>query len=313
MFQFIKYNENQTPTEAQMGSELLYSRFSPSIYFGNPTGFKRGSYDPFNERTLKQFKVSVAGITGGSILRLDTLDLYTGHDHTVDENLLDSDQTGVTQACPVKFQRIHFKASQGGGTPKEFFSIFLAGYPVPVNDSLEDYSETGQQLWSPGYAGTVGSYGERIVIGEGNDYNSYFKLVDKTSGTTAKIGVIDGGSTISTGCGAVKINGERVSIPNYESTSFGAVGEYWVWLHSFLSVIGEEAEIIIGPVNDGTPPDNPYGALYFANQILGRVETEQDGPNIKIKNINQDYLRGGEHAEFIFFDCDQEVDITCSP
>ena len=61
----------------------------------------------------------------------------------------------------------------------------------------------------------------------------------------------------------------------------------------------------IGDTDDSDPPDDPSGIAY-ANQLAGRV-TVEDGA---ISGITQDYLRGGEHMELLFGDCDGTI-INC--
>ena len=147
----------------------------------------------------------------------------------------------------------------------------------------------------------IGYYGG----GGSSSYSSYFCVIDAStyneSGelTACKIGVTDGRTTVSGSCGTVKINGERAGVTAVEET-LSSDGVYYVWIHSWIDAAdGPNAEIIVGPVNDSTPPDNPNGGIAFANQLAGRV-TVLGGA---IALITQDYLRGGEHFELLFGDC----------
>ena len=146
-------------------------------------------------------------------------------------------------------------------------------------------------------------------------------------------------------CGSVKINGCQgipvLAIPHTglygqpaEEAVLDAVGTYRVWLHSWLGPTKEQnpivadsyvhSRIIIGDVDDATPPENPFMGVAWANQCIGRVVVmHQDaiaaGPNgfpaaipahYYIAKIIQDYLRGGEHSEFIVAQCDNKI-ILC--
>ncbi len=168
-----------------------------------------------------------------------------------------------------------------------------------------------------------GDFPQQILIG-GDDsaatpaeYNSYFKVIDAstTDPDVCKIGVTNGSSEMLDpvgNCGAVKINGERVDVEAVTET-ITADGVYHVWIHSWIDAAdGPNAEIIVGPVDDNTPPDNPNGGIAFANQLAGRVTVaddaqEQQAHGVKITSITQDYLRGGEHFELLFGDCAGEV------
>ena len=143
-------------------------------------------------------------------------------------------------------------------------------------------------------------------------YTSYFKVVDAstTDPDVCKIGVTNGSSEMLDpvgNCGAVKINGERVDVEAVTET-ITADGVYHVWIHSWIDAAdGPNAEIIVGPVDDNTPPDNPNGGIAFASQLAGRVTVEDDA----ITSITQDYLRGGEHFELLFGDCEgEEIQVT---
>ena len=143
-------------------------------------------------------------------------------------------------------------------------------------------------------------------------YSSYFKVVDAstTDPDVCKIGVTKGSSEMLDpvgNCGAVKINGERVDVEAVTET-ITADGVYHVWIHSWIDAEdGPDAEIIVGPVDVSTPPDNPNGGIAFASQLAGRV-TVLDGA---IASITQDYLTGGEHTELLFGDCEGgEIQVT---
>jgi len=147
------------------------------------------------------------------------------------------------------------------------------------------------------------------VGGGGFIYSSYFKVIDAstTDPYVCKIGVIDGGMTVSGSCGAVKINGDRANVTAVEET-LSSDGVYYVWIHSWIDAEdGPKAEIIVGPVDVSTPPDNPNGGIAFASQLAGRVTVADD----VITSITQDYLRGGEHTELLFGDCEGgEIQVT---
>ena len=138
--------------------------------------------------------------------------------------------------------------------------------------------------------------------GGGSEYASYFKVIDASDGDGCKIRVTDGRTTVSSSCGTVKINGDRANVTAVEET-LSSDGVYYVWIHSWIDAAdGPNAEIIVGPVNDSTPPDNPNGGIAFANQLAGRVTVADNA----ITSITQDYLRGGEHFELLFGDCKGE-------
>ena len=155
-----------------------------------------------------------------------------------------------------------------------------------------------------------------ITVGRGNsggesspfEYRSYFRVIDAstTDPDVCKIGVTNGSSEMLDpvgNCGAVKINGERVDVEAVTET-ITADGVYHVWIHSW---IGPNAEIIVGPLDDDTPPDTPNGGIALPNQPAGRV-TVLGGA---IASITQDYLTGGEHTELLFGDCEGgEIQVT---
>ena len=146
-------------------------------------------------------------------------------------------------------------------------------------------------------------------------------------------------------CGITKVNGTTIqvlSVPHLTvdwqegvSGRLDSVGTYYIWLFSWIDPEAKvnpgktDAEyahsiVIIGEKDDATPPDNPHGGFVWASQCLGRVvvqwqETIPAGPNgvpaavpahFYIEKITQDYLRGGEHTELLFSDCDGTI-IEC--
>lgn len=145
------------------------------------------------------------------------------------------------------------------------------------------------------------------VGGGGSTYSSYFRVIDASTESACKIGVTSGGNTVSGICGTVKINNERADVAAV-TEALSAAGTYYVWIHSWIDAAdGPNAEIIVGPVDDNTPPDNPNGGIAFASQLAGRV-TVLDGA---IDSITQDYLTGGEHTELLFGDCEGgEIQVT---
>lgn len=145
------------------------------------------------------------------------------------------------------------------------------------------------------------------VGGGGSEYASYFKVIDASDGSTCKIGVTDGRTTVSGSCGTVKINGDRADVTAVEKT-LSSDGVYYVWIHSWIDAVdGAQAEIIVGAADDDDPPDNPNGGVAYASQLAGRV-TVDDGA---ITGITQDYLTGGEHTELLFGDCKgEEIQVT---
>jgi hypothetical protein len=136
-------------------------------------------------------------------------------------------------------------------------------------------------------------------------YSSYFRVINAstTDPDTTIIGVTNGSAAMLDpvgNCGTVKINGERVDVDAATET-VSSDGVYYVWIHSWIDAVdGEQAEIIFGTADDDEPPDNPHGGVAFASQLAGRV-TVTDGA---ITGITQDYLRGGEHMELLYGDCD---------
>ena len=156
----------------------------------------------------------------------------------------------------------------------------------------------------------IGDYGG----GGGSIYSSYFRVINAstTDPDVCKIGVTNGSSEMLDpvgNCGTVKINGDRVDVEAVTET-ITADGVYHVWIHSWIDAAdyyGPDAEIIVGPVDDDTPPDNPNGGVAFANQLAGRV-TVLDGA---IASITQGYLTGGEHTELLFGDWEGgEIQVT---
>ena len=154
----------------------------------------------------------------------------------------------------------------------------------------------------------IGDYGS----GGTSAYCSYFRVINAstTDPDVCKIGVTNGSSEMLDpvgNCGTVKINGDRVDVEAVTETITDD-GVYHVWIHSWIDAEdGPDAEIIVGPVDVSTPPDNPNGGIAFASQLAGRV-TVLDGA---IASITQDYLAGGEHTELLFGDCEGgEIQVT---
>lgn len=136
------------------------------------------------------------------------------------------------------------------------------------------------------------------------EYASYFKVYDASTETACKIGVTDGGTPTPALCGVAKVNGTYIALndPVPWTVTVASAGVYHVWLHMWIDVNGEHADIRLGDggADDDDPPDNPHGGLAFSSQLLGRVTVANEA----ITSVNQDYLRGGEHSEYLFGDCD---------
>jgi len=164
--------------------------------------------------------------------------------------------------------------------------------------------------------------------GGASEYRSYFRVINAstTDPDVCKIGVTNGSSEMLDpvgNCGAVKINGERADVAAV-TKALSAAGTYYVWIHSWIDAVdGAQAEIIVGAADDDDPPDNPNGGIAFANQLAGRVTVADDAQEqgealtpeqahgVKITSITQDYLRGGEHFELLFGDCEgEEIRVT---
>lgn len=143
-----------------------------------------------------------------------------------------------------------------------------------------------------------------------SEYASFFKVYDASGGGTCKIGVSDGGASGAYYCGEVKINGVRVQVPAYISDAIGVAGVYRVWLHSWVDATdGEDSEIVLGEVNSDSVPANPNSGVACGSQLVGRVSVSDENGTKVISGIVQDYLRGGEHTELLFSDCDgTEID-----
>lgn len=151
-----------------------------------------------------------------------------------------------------------------------------------------------------------------VVVGDDftattSEYASYFKVVDASTEGNCLIGVVDGGwigGVSPENCGAVKINGYYVELEYFVSEeAISLDGTYWVWLQSYLLGTGTpNAEIIVGAYNASTPPAGHDGCIAYANQLLGRARVV----DLKIVEITQDYLRGGEHIEYLWAPCLEE-------
>lgn len=186
--------------------------------------------------------------------------------------------------------------------------------PNELRARLEQMESEVAQLWA-----SVGALNAQMALqeddvseqietapmgdGEGStsDYRSYFKVVDASTPEKCMVGVTDGGwlgGGMPTYCGIVKINGVRVDVPVFTKELDN--GSYFVWLHSWIDAsAGEQASIIVPAAGESAPPNNQYGGVGFANQLLGRVYVK----NGVITDIVQDYLHGGEHLEWIVGEC----------
>lgn len=148
----------------------------------------------------------------------------------------------------------------------------------------------------------TGSRGSGLAV----SYASYFKLYDASTRneagevTECKIGVQDGGSPSSSLCGVAVLNGTRIDVDKH-SEAVSASGT--AWLIMSITGEGETAEIVIG--GPGYNPEPPEPAVAYTGKLLGRF-TVSEGENPAITGINQDYLAGGEHSEFIFADCEEQ-------
>lgn len=172
-----------------------------------------------------------------------------------------------------------------------------------ASDSDEATANDGWMLPGSGGAGA-------------SSYASYFAVVDSTSGSDCKIGVTDGGwigtgtpPSTPTNCGTAVINGVRVDVAVFTGAAITTEGVYWVWLHCWEdSADGADAEIIVGPVDDDTPPDNPNGGVAFSNRLIGRVSVVESEGTYLIDSITQDYLAGGECHEILYGDCEGDAE-----
>lgn len=182
--------------------------------------------------------------------------------------------------------------------------------PHPLRGLTENFTDDEAPLVAMLDAQGQAYWGPDMWAGGASVYSSYFRVIDAstTDPDVCKIGVTNGSAAMLDplgSCGTVKINNERADVAAVTET-LSAAGTYYVWIHSWIDAAdGPNAEIIVGPVDDDTPPDNPNGGVAFANQLAGRVTVEDDA----ITSITQDYLRGGEHFELLFGDCAGE-DLT---
>lgn len=140
-------------------------------------------------------------------------------------------------------------------------------------------------------------------------YASYFLVNNASEYGFCKIGVTDGGwlgNGDPTYCGAVKINGTHVYVTAVKET-VSSDGMYYVWIHSWVDSEGEaHAEIIVGDVNDASPPSNQNsGVSSYSSQLAGRVTVTAG----VITAITQDYLHGGEHVELLYGNCFGDDDL----
>lgn len=145
MISFIKYSQAPTPDLNDVTS--AQGQATPFLYIGNQGGFTSSDYDIFENGNLKHLKISVSDYSTNPILRIDTLDLYHGADHTVSDLfntplIFDKDKGSAQFGAPlqgtsVRFQRVHFRAlsQQYTGTVDEYFAHFLVSGPVRIANS----------------------------------------------------------------------------------------------------------------------------------------------------------------------------------
>lgn len=159
--------------------------------------------------------------------------------------------------------------------------------------SIQKNAEGGVTLSARG--GGAGGGGARI-------YRSFFRIVNAGDN---KIAVTDGRAEVGgASCGWTKVNGTRLLVSEFVSDELAADGTYYVWIHSWMSATGPASEIVL--TQSPNEPDNPNEGLAYASEIIGRV-TVEDGAII---SITQDYLKGGDHTELLFRDCDS-VYVAC--
>lgn len=143
----------------------------------------------FNLDGIKHFNVSVNGYDNEKILDLDTAKLFLGtlldpgsgtSDGTYPYAGEEGEMGGPTLAWPLRFQRVHFYASQGRpedplSDVSEYYTYFLCGQPVRVNgitesdsdisSSDEDEEANGvQKSWNSSFD-SEGVYDQRMIIG----------------------------------------------------------------------------------------------------------------------------------------------------
>lgn len=205
------------------------------------------------------------------------------------------DETTCTKGAPL---RQLWTADEARMVKHILNNLTVKQWNLPSTEVERDLSGDWT-IWIPEGGGGAGT----------SAYRSYFRVINAstTDSDVCKIGVTSGGNTVSGICGTVKINGDRADVTAVEET-LSSDGVYYVWIHSWIDAEdGPNAEIIVGPVDDNTPPDNPNGGIAFASQLAGRV-TVLDGA---IASITQDYLTGGEHTELLFGDCEGgEIQVT---
>ena len=302
MINFINYYNAPTP-EIVPENEIL--QLTPAIYLGNPTGFgsEIGTYDIFNQDSLKQFKVSVGAINDGAspLLRLDTLDLYFDQkrgavDHTVElpDFPLNKIQGGGQDGepilgLPVRFQKVHFYASSASdGRPAEYYSIFLASDPVRISEFPMDCSETNKcESYSDEQKKTKAfptrwndsAYESRLVLG--STLKSELKAVQKWDELTCVDGRFCKEKKIADETSVFLTHGEGDDMVLFRVT-----------LSQFIQMI------------------NSNFFSYFDNSILESIEGSEDGEGVTatIKSVfcsERDGISvGGEQSIDIACDCD---------
>lgn len=149
-------------------------------------------------------------------------------------------------------------------------------------------------------------------IAAGSSYRSYFRVIDASTADPAacKVGVTNGSAAMLDPvglCGTVKVSGIRCDV-DAVSVQLEDEGVFHVWIHSWIDVAtGPHAEIVVGAVGISTAPYNPNGGIAHASQLAGRVTVEITEEETRITGITQDYLRGGEHYEEVWGDCEGEI------
>lgn len=134
------------------------------------------------------------------------------------------------------------------------------------------------------------------------EYASYFKVYDASSGGYCKIGVRDGStvSPMSNHCGGVWINGDYSATENAVTAALTEECTIFVWLLSRIVMDGVASSIGFTTTSNAPPP----GGLVGSSRLLGRASIVPDGDGgYIVLAINQDYLSGGEHIAILYADC----------
>lgn len=258
MTQFIHYGETPTPAANEIGSYPTVVRLTPFMYIGNTEGFSAESYDPFDEYTLKEFKLSVASLAKEPMLRLDTIDLYNNFCHTGENAISEISATTleeISKSCPVRFQRIHFYATREDGSGGEYSAIFLIGQPVSIGEDEEDYSDGDAEIWSPGYANQDGEFEDRLVLG-GHPAGAGFKITAKKKEDGTYDVNIRGGTAQAFGQVPVDIpknSFEGISAPQYFYITYDNTTFEWdleIKIASEIPSVENPYPIVIGALDD---------------------------------------------------------------